>query len=67
MEWTIGKAFPAEVERAANAFNAYAAQAEDAPHRWGEEQEVELEKLASELLRLYDVHGVADIDRIVGI
>lgn len=67
MNWSIGAALPLEVELAADAFNAYAAKAEDAPHLWGEEQETELARLADELRALYVKHNVAEIDRIVGI
>jgi hypothetical protein len=54
-------------ERICNAEGAYLAhaeQAELAPHRWGEEQEAELGRLAEELQRLYDEEGTKQYDRI---
>jgi hypothetical protein len=64
---TIGAAKPSEVEQAETAFNTYARQAEAAPHRWGMEQEDELDRLAQVLADLYDRHDVAEYDRIAGV
>lgn len=62
--WNIAPALPVEVEQAEDAFNTFAQQAEDAPHKWGEEQEQELGRLAENLRRLYEKHNVAAIDRV---
>ncbi len=56
-----------EIEKTENEFNAYARQAEEAPHKWGEEQEAELTKIQMKLRRLYDAAGTDDFDRIQGI
>lgn len=53
-----------QIERLEDEFNAFAAKADEAPHRWGEEQEEHLGSLAARLRNLYDANGVADIDRI---
>lgn len=52
------------IENAEDAYNALGQQAEDAPHRWGHEQEMELGRLAQELQRLYDEAGTDEFDRI---
>lgn len=53
-----------EIENAEDAYNAFANQAEDAPHKWGQEQSDELARMAETLRRLYETHNTPEIDRI---
>lgn len=52
------------IENAEDAYNAFAQQAEDAPHKWGHEQEEQMGRIAAELQRLYDKAGTDEFDRI---
>jgi hypothetical protein len=53
-----------EIQNAEDTFNAFARQAEDAPHKWGEEQEAELARLARNLRRLYEQNSTPEFDRV---
>jgi hypothetical protein len=52
------------IENAEDAYNAFAQQAEDAPHKWGMEQSETLARMADELQRLYEEAGTDEFDRI---
>jgi hypothetical protein len=48
------KGMTVEIEVAEENINAFAAQAEDAPHKWGHEQSEKLHRMTQELTKLYD-------------
>jgi hypothetical protein len=52
------------IENAEDAYNDFAQQAEDAPHKWGMEQSEELARMAENLNRLYEQAGTDEDDRI---
>jgi len=52
------------IENAEDAYNDFAQQAEDAPHKWGHEQSEELARMAENLRRLYEQAGTDEMDRI---
>jgi hypothetical protein len=52
------------IERAEDEYNAFAARAEDAPHKWGHEQNEQMERMSENLRRMYDAAGIDEMDRI---